>query len=240
MPVISSPTRSRYSSNIMSRSASRMRWRITCLAVCAAMRPKSSGVTSRSSIWSRYSSNFAGSISGSWGSTHLARLGVVDRALVDRLDDQVGLEALGDDQLDDDEVAGLAVDLDPRVLGACRAASCRPTAARPRGRPGASRERCPSRGRERSWPPGSRVTCGSTPRPGWNGGCRRRGWRPRRRRSAAIVTSSSEAPTSSPVKDRWPSCSPRVRTRARRPRKRRKCSGLVSGRSVPGEETSSA
>jgi hypothetical protein len=69
MPVISSPTRSRYSSNIMSRSASRMRCRITCLAVCAAMRPKSSGVTSRSSIWSRYSANLAGSISGSCGST---------------------------------------------------------------------------------------------------------------------------------------------------------------------------
>ena len=32
----------------------------------------------------------------------------------------------------------------------------------------------------------------------------------------------------------------RVRTRARRPRKRRKWSGLVSGRSRPGEETSSA
>ena len=32
----------------------------------------------------------------------------------------------------------------------------------------------------------------------------------------------------------------RVRTRAARPRKRRKWSGLVSGRSVPGEETSSA
>src|SRR5689334_20346892 len=46
MPVISSPTRSRYSSYIISRSASRIRWRITCLAVCAAMRPKLSGVTS--------------------------------------------------------------------------------------------------------------------------------------------------------------------------------------------------
>src|SRR5664279_2179859 len=68
MPVISSPTRSRYSSYIMSRSASRMRCRMTCLAVCAAIRPKSSGVTSRSSIWSRYSANFAGSISGSSGS----------------------------------------------------------------------------------------------------------------------------------------------------------------------------
>src|ERR671933_140335 len=60
MPVMSSPTRSRYSSNIMSRSASRMRCRMTCLAVCAAMRPKSSGVTSCSSIWSRYSANLAG------------------------------------------------------------------------------------------------------------------------------------------------------------------------------------
>src|SRR6202022_1244474 len=68
MPVISSPPRSRYSSYIMSRSASRIRCRITCLAVCAAMRPKSSGVTSRSSIWSRYSANFFGSISGSSGS----------------------------------------------------------------------------------------------------------------------------------------------------------------------------
>ena len=38
-----SPTRSWYSSNIISRSASRMRWRMTCLAVCAAMRPKSCG-----------------------------------------------------------------------------------------------------------------------------------------------------------------------------------------------------
>ena len=95
MPVISSPTRSRYSSNIMSRSASRIRCRITCLAVWAAMRPKSSGVTSRSSIWSRYSSNFAGSISGSCGLDDLAGLGVDVGLLVDRLDDQLGLEVLG-------------------------------------------------------------------------------------------------------------------------------------------------
>ncbi len=38
--------RSMYSSYMRSRSASRMRCRITCLAVWAAMRPKSSGVTS--------------------------------------------------------------------------------------------------------------------------------------------------------------------------------------------------
>ena len=68
MPVISSPTRSWYSSYIMWRSASRMRWRITCLAVCAAMRPKSSGVTSRSSIWSRYWASFSWGSSGSSGS----------------------------------------------------------------------------------------------------------------------------------------------------------------------------
>src|SRR5215204_5184356 len=68
MPVISSPTRSWYSSNIMSRSASRIRWRITCLAVWAAMRPKSAGVTSRSPICSEYSARSSWSISGSSGS----------------------------------------------------------------------------------------------------------------------------------------------------------------------------
>ncbi len=52
IPVISSPTRSWYSSNIIIRSASRIRCRITCLAVWAAIRPKSSGVTSRVEIWS--------------------------------------------------------------------------------------------------------------------------------------------------------------------------------------------
>ena len=68
MPVIISPTRSWYSSNIMSRSASRIRWRITCLAVCAAIRPKSVGVTSRLEIWSSYSASLSRSISGSSGS----------------------------------------------------------------------------------------------------------------------------------------------------------------------------
>src|SRR5512133_3023926 len=46
MPVTASPTRSTYSSYIIARSASRMRCRMTCFAVCAAMRPKFSGVTS--------------------------------------------------------------------------------------------------------------------------------------------------------------------------------------------------
>ena len=66
-PVTMSPTRSLYSSNMISRSASRMRCRITCFAVCAAMRPKSSAVvTSADSIW--LSGNCAQSITGS-GST---------------------------------------------------------------------------------------------------------------------------------------------------------------------------
>ncbi len=46
IPVTTSPTRLTYSSYIISRSASRMRCRITCFAVWAAMRPKLSGVTS--------------------------------------------------------------------------------------------------------------------------------------------------------------------------------------------------
>ena len=48
MPVTMSPSRPAYSSYFISRSASRMRCRMTCLAVCAAMRPKSAGVSSHS------------------------------------------------------------------------------------------------------------------------------------------------------------------------------------------------
>ncbi len=40
MPVMTSPLRSLYSLKTFSRSASRVRWMITCFAVCAAMRPK--------------------------------------------------------------------------------------------------------------------------------------------------------------------------------------------------------
>ena len=87
------------------------------MAVCAAIRPKSSGVTSRSSIWSRYSRELRGVDFRFLGLAHLARLGVDRRSLVDRLDDQVRLEALGDDQFDDAEVGGLAVHFDARVLG---------------------------------------------------------------------------------------------------------------------------
>ena len=50
------------------------------------------------------------------GFAHLARLGVDRRFLVDRLDDQMRLQALGDDQFDDPEVGRLAIHLDARVL----------------------------------------------------------------------------------------------------------------------------
>ncbi len=43
MPLTISPTRSLYSSYWRSRSASRTFWTMTCLAVWAAMRPKSIG-----------------------------------------------------------------------------------------------------------------------------------------------------------------------------------------------------
>ena len=48
MPVTMSPSRPAYSSYFRSRSASRIRWVMTCRAVCAAMRPKFAGVTSSS------------------------------------------------------------------------------------------------------------------------------------------------------------------------------------------------
>ena len=234
MPVISSPTRSWYSSNIMSRSASRMRWRITCLAVWAAMRPKSSGVTSRSSIWSRYCIEPLRVELGLLRLAHLARLGV-DRRLAGLLLDlgeQLLLEVGRQQQLEDAEVAAVAVHVDARVLGRARASSCRPTGARPRApsiRRSAEMPFSRSRtGRPRRSPwtfrsPSSRLLrlmsaygIDTTPS------------------SAATVTSSSLAPTSSPVKLLCPSRGSRVRTRARRPRKRRKWSGLVSGRSGPG------
>jgi hypothetical protein len=42
MPLTTSPMRWLYSPNTFSRSASRTFWKMTCLAVCAAMRPRSS------------------------------------------------------------------------------------------------------------------------------------------------------------------------------------------------------
>ena len=50
MPVTMSPSRPAYSSYFISRSASRMRWLMTCFMVWAATRPQTSagGVTSSS------------------------------------------------------------------------------------------------------------------------------------------------------------------------------------------------
>ena len=42
VPLTTSPIRSLYSPKMFSRSASRTFWKMTCLAVCAAMRPRTS------------------------------------------------------------------------------------------------------------------------------------------------------------------------------------------------------
>ena len=47
-PVTTSPSRPAYSPKVISSSASRSRWRMTCLAVVAAIRPKPEGVSSKS------------------------------------------------------------------------------------------------------------------------------------------------------------------------------------------------
>src|ERR1700750_1627520 len=104
MPVISSPTRSRYSSYIISRSASRIRWRITCLAVCAAMRPKLSGVTSVVAISSpsNCDQSVIGSRCGRGGHGHA---GMGEQLL------------LGERQREHADVAAVAVELDLGVRG---------------------------------------------------------------------------------------------------------------------------
>jgi hypothetical protein len=70
MPVTMSPSRPAYSSYLSSRSTSRMRWDITWRTVCAAMRPKSSGVTSISGPVGRPSS------SSSWAKTRISPVSV--------------------------------------------------------------------------------------------------------------------------------------------------------------------
>src|SRR6266545_2154368 len=52
-----SPLRPSYSPKVTSRSASRSRWTITCLAVTAAIRPKSEGVSSHSRRTCSFSSS---------------------------------------------------------------------------------------------------------------------------------------------------------------------------------------
>jgi hypothetical protein len=72
------------------------------------MRPKSSGVTSRSSISSLYCSNLAGSISGSEGSTYSPVSG--SRTVPSSIVSTMRCASRRS------EVAGLAVDLHARVL----------------------------------------------------------------------------------------------------------------------------
>ena len=117
IPVIISPTRSWYSSNIMSRSASRIRWRITCLAVCAAIRPKSVGVTSRRRDLVLVLGKPLEVDLGLLGLAQLARLGVDRALLLDRLVDQLLLELRRQDQLEHAEVGRAAIHVDARVLG---------------------------------------------------------------------------------------------------------------------------
>src|SRR6266536_4562389 len=57
MPVTMSPFRPSYSPKVTSRSASRSRCTITCLAVTAAIRPKSEGVSSHSRTTCSFSSS---------------------------------------------------------------------------------------------------------------------------------------------------------------------------------------
>ncbi len=90
------------------------------MAVCAAIRPKSSGVTSSLVDLVAVFGELLGVDFRFLGFAHLARLGVDRRFLVDRLDDQVRLQALGDDQFDDPEVGRLAVHLHARVLRRAR------------------------------------------------------------------------------------------------------------------------
>ncbi len=115
MPVISSPTRSRNSSSTSSRSASRTRWRMTCLAVIAAMRPKPDGVTSCSSMRSRCSSTLSQSSSGRAGRRPRPSPG---RSSPPRRRAPRGvlLEVLRDQELVDAEVGRIAVELDAGVL----------------------------------------------------------------------------------------------------------------------------
>ena len=214
IPVISSPTRSWYSSNIMSRSASRIRCRITCLAVWAAIRPKSSGrdvagldlvLVGREQLRVEL---------GLLGLAQLARLGVDRSAPAPRSPrEQLLLELGRQDQLEDAEVGGVAVEVDAGVLGGARASSCRRTAGRPRARPSACRPRCPSPARGTlmastiSWVIALHLRSSSGHR--FERRMRVERDLDRRRRRRRARRASSSAPISSPVKLRWPSIASR-------------------------------
>ena len=90
------------------------------MAVCAAIRPKSSGVTSLFADLIAVLLELRGVDFGVLGFAQLARLGIDDGALVDRLDDQVRLQPFGDDQFDHAEVGRLAVHFNAGVFGRAR------------------------------------------------------------------------------------------------------------------------
>ena len=105
----------------MCRSASRIRCRITCLAVWAAIRPKFSGVTSRVGDLVL--------VGGQQLRVELRLLGLAELAglrvdrlllLLDRLRHQLLLQLRRQDQLEDAEIGGVAVEVDAGVLGGAR------------------------------------------------------------------------------------------------------------------------
>ena len=82
---------------------------------------------------------------GLLGLAQLAGLGVdLLLLLLDRLRHELLLQLGGQDQLEDAEVGGVAVEVHARVLRGAGASSCTPTAGRPRAPPSASRHRSPS------------------------------------------------------------------------------------------------
>ena len=93
---------------------------MTCLAVCAAIRPKSSGVTSRVSIWSSNSARRACDDLGRLGDDDLARLRVdaplelAGRLLLGLVEELV-LEVLGQDELLDAVLAEVGIEVHARV-----------------------------------------------------------------------------------------------------------------------------
>ena len=241
--MISSPTRSRYSSYICSRSASRMRWRITCLAVWAAMRPKSCGVTSRVSIWSANSASRAGSISGASGTTISPVSGSTRRpsssaACSSASSRSWSSRSAGSSSSSTRKSPDVAVHRHARVL-------------RRAGLLLVGGEQCVLEGEHE-------LLLGDPLLSPQCADCiddlLRHALVPQQVGSVDVgvgdgdhaavggdghlLLGGAEQLTRERLGARR--ASPRVRTRARWPTKRRKCSGLVSGRRVPGEETSSA
>ena len=241
MPVTTSPTRSMYSSYIISRSASRIRCRITCFAVCAAMRPKLSGVTSSRlhQVVGHLRPVDVEVVVGEQRVVLLAGLlldplELVERALA-RLVEQPLLEVLGELDREDAEVAGV-VELDGRVAGRARSLLVGgEQRVLERGQQRA-RPRFPSRARSRERPQRSPGSSDHLPFVDQIGPhdlvvrdvdrlaasaleLERRARRLRRPRRAAAAVG-------------W-SCSATCR-----PSARSKCSRVRSGRSSPGDETS--